>query len=135
LSFFLVLSFSGVNSFQVLVQSIEALHPELAVAFDPLVHLDEWIDTESARPPLGIAAASNQASPLQDVQMLRHCRAADVEWACQLVDGDLAVAKPRQHLPPDGVSKGRERSIKVLHYYTIRLINYIGNYKVQSEQK
>src|SRR5580658_10301389 len=51
---------------EVIVEAIEALLPELAVAFEILGDVFEGLGLEAAGTPLGVAGAGDEASVLQD---------------------------------------------------------------------
>ena len=57
---------------------------------------------------LGFAASGDQAGRLQDLQMARHRRQADVERLGQLVHRRLPFRQPRQDGAPRRVGQGRE---------------------------
>src|SRR5580658_9245509 len=66
------LFFSGISFLrcldflEVIVEAIEALLPELAIALEPMGGLLERLGLEPAGPPLGVAAAGDQTGMLQD---------------------------------------------------------------------
>src|SRR2546422_5470345 len=59
---------------ELIEQRVEALVvplPQPAVALQPLGGFPQALGLEAAGPPLRVAAARNQAGPLQDLQVLR----------------------------------------------------------------
>jgi hypothetical protein len=63
--FLLDFQFMDLQFLQIVVQAIEALHPELAVVLHPIGDVFERSGFEAARTALGIAAARNEAGTLQ----------------------------------------------------------------------
>src|SRR6266566_1948604 len=64
--------FARLEAGQIVVQSVEALFPELPVIFDPIGGGPERRRVEPAGSPLRFAAARNEPGALQHLQMLRH---------------------------------------------------------------
>src|SRR5262245_62540926 len=64
---------------QVIVQAIETLLPETAIAFQPVVHLLQRTRFDAAGPPLRLAPAQDQAGALQHLEMLGDGGKAHVE--------------------------------------------------------
>src|SRR5437868_9763578 len=62
----------GLQLAQIIVEAIEALLPESAIAVDPIRDFFEADRLEPARPPLRVAAARDQAGALQHLQVLGH---------------------------------------------------------------
>src|SRR4051794_21568602 len=58
------------NFTQVILETVEALFPELTVIFDPLRDVFERLGLQAARAPLRVAAAGNESGALQHLQVL-----------------------------------------------------------------
>src|SRR5215467_12509189 len=93
---------------QILLEPVETLHPQSAVALEPVVHLLESPWFNATGPPLRLAAANDEAGALQHLQMLGHSREAHLEGLRQLGDRGLTQRQPRQDGPPRRVGEGRE---------------------------
>ena len=81
---------------QVVVQTIEALLPEPAIAIEPVVDVLEGGGLDPAGPPLRRAAARDQAGPLQHLEMLGDGREAHLERRGELRDRGFAQREPRR---------------------------------------
>ena len=71
----------GLQLAQVLVQPVEALFPELAVALQPVGHVLERRGLQPARPPLGLAALGDQPGALEHLEVLGDGRQAHARTA------------------------------------------------------
>src|SRR5438045_137948 len=60
----------GLQLGEVVLESVEAFLPEAAVLLDPGVHVFERAGVETARPPLRLPAARDQAGALEDLEVL-----------------------------------------------------------------
>src|SRR5262245_35381605 len=88
-SIFSAFRFHFLISFQMSIEAIEAVLPEMAIGFDPLRHLLQRLRLQAAGTRLGRATPRNEASPLQHFQVLRDRRLRHVEGLSQLVDRGL----------------------------------------------
>src|SRR5260370_20855516 len=84
---------------QIFIEAIEAVLPEPAVVIDPAGDLLERRGIEAARTPLCIAAACDQAGLLEDFQVLRDRRHADVERVGELRDPVVTRREPGGRRP------------------------------------
>src|SRR6185312_13053117 len=73
------LLFFALQLTQIVVEAVEPLFPEPAVALEPFVHVLERLWLDLAGPPLRLARAGDQAGPLQHLEVLRDGRPADIE--------------------------------------------------------
>src|SRR5579872_859856 len=99
---------------QIIVQSIEALLPELPVVFHPPRNVLQRTSLQPARSPLRFAPARNQPRSLEHLQMLGNRRHAHGERRRQFGDRGLPRSQPRQNRPPRRVrqrSEGRAQLI------------------------
>src|SRR6266576_6678620 len=64
---------------QVLVQTIEPLLPDVAIALDPLIDLFERARLERRRPPLRLLAARHESRAFEHLDVLAHRGEAHVE--------------------------------------------------------
>src|SRR3990172_4961650 len=83
----------------IVVQTLEALFPEAAIALDPIRHLFERTRIEPAGPPLRVAAPRDEARVLEDLEVLRDGGHADVEGLGQLRDRGHAPREASQNRP------------------------------------
>src|SRR6185437_10426792 len=90
---FLLLRF---QDFEIVVETIEALLPQAAIAFEPIVNAFQRSRFKLARTPLRFAAACDEACVLQYLQMLGNCGPAHLEWFGEFADGRLAKRETRQ---------------------------------------
>src|SRR5882724_8048682 len=93
---------------QVLVQTIESLFPDVAVALGPLGNRFERGPLDAARPPLRITPAGDQPRTLEDPEVLGHRGHAHVERLGELADRALARSEPSQNGPASGIGQGGE---------------------------
>src|SRR5438128_3403304 len=91
---------------EIIVQAIEALLPEVAVVLQPVGGVLERPRLEPAGPPLGLAAARDQAGSLQHLEMLGHGRKAHLEGLGQLRDRSLARGEAGEDRAPCGIREG-----------------------------
>src|SRR5438105_9932286 len=110
-----------------LVEPIEALLPEDAVALHPLGGLPEPVRFEPGRAPLGVPSPRDESRALEDLEVLRDRRERHVEGLRQLRDRSLARGQPREDRPPGRIGDGRERRAEPVGrhvcYFTFWLYN------------
>src|SRR5262252_1085078 len=87
---------------------VEALLPEAPIDRQPVVDGLKAFWLELARPPLCLAAARNEASALEHLEMPGDRRQADLEGFGQLVHGGLAVCEARENGASRWVGQGRK---------------------------
>src|SRR5262245_46835583 len=68
---------------QIVVEAVETFVPEAAVVLDPVGGGLEGAGLEPARPPLGLAAASDQAGAFEHFEVFGNAGQADGEWLRQ----------------------------------------------------
>src|SRR5262245_44500050 len=91
------ITFSFAEFLEVGGHLVEALLPEAPIDRQPVVDGLKAVWFELARPPLGLAAARNEACALEHLEMPRDRRQADLEGLGQLVHGGLAVCEAREN--------------------------------------
>src|SRR6266850_5888283 len=79
----------------VVVQSIESLLPDDAIALDPRVDLLEWAGLERRRPPLRLLATRHEARALEHLQVLADRGEGHVERLRELGHRRAALRKTR----------------------------------------
>lgn len=99
---------------EILVQAIEALIPNPAIALDPLGDLLERASLEPAWPPLRPAAACDQSGALQYLEMLRNSGEGRVEGLGQFLDRGFTRSEARKDRAPSGVGQGPEGGAEAL---------------------
>src|SRR5665213_252292 len=95
----------GLQAFQVLVEAVEALLPEPAVVVEPVEGALQLPGFQPRRTPLRIAAAGDEAGLLQNFEVLRNRRLADLEGFGKLFDRGLAGSEAGQDRAPGGVGE------------------------------
>src|SRR5262245_8057418 len=94
--------------FEVGCHLVEALLPEAPIDRQPVIDRLEAFWLELARPPLCLAAARNETSTLEHLEMPRNRRQANLEGFGQLVYSGLAVCEARENGASRRVGQGRE---------------------------
>src|SRR5438045_7555491 len=95
-----------------LVEPVEALLPEDAVALHPLGCFPEPVRLEPRRAPLGVPTPRDEPRTLEDLEVLRDRRKRHVEGLRQLSDRRLTRGEAREDRPPGRIGDGRERRAK-----------------------
>src|SRR5712664_90565 len=95
---------------QIVVQSNEALVPEAAVRLHPLRDVAERLALEPAGSPLRLAPASDQAGPLQHLEVLGDRGHRHVERRGELRNRGLARHQACKDRAPGGVGERCERA-------------------------
>src|SRR5262245_10478231 len=94
------------QSFEIVFETIEALLPQAAIAFEPIVNALQCGRFEPTGAPLRRAAARDQACVLQYLQVLGYGGTTHLEWFCKLADSRLTQRETRE----DGATRRiRER--------------------------
>jgi hypothetical protein len=91
---------------QIVIESIQAGFPDVAVTLGPVRHLFERACINPARPPLGLAPSRNQAGALEHPQVLRDRGHAHVERFGELGDRAFTGYQPRQNRSPCRIRQG-----------------------------
>jgi hypothetical protein len=94
--------------FQVVLQPIKALFPELAVLIDPASGLSERFGFEFAGAPLGFTATRNEASPLEDAKVFGYGGHTHFEWLSEFGDRGLAEGKSSEDGAPRRIGESRK---------------------------
>src|SRR5208282_1467332 len=84
----------------IVVQPVETLLPEAAIVLDPSGNIPERSSLQATRPPLRLAAASDQPGALQHLQMFGDRRHTHLKWRGQLGNRSLAQRQPPQNCAP-----------------------------------
>src|SRR5262245_38492062 len=100
----------GLQGLQIGVQAVQALFPEAAIAFQPVVDAPECARLDPAGPPLRLATARDEAGALEDLQMLGDGGRADVEGLREFRYRRLTEREPRQDGAARGIGERRKRS-------------------------
>jgi hypothetical protein len=113
---------------QVVVEAIEALLPVPTVLADPVGHVAQPFRLEAARSPLSLAPLLDEPGALENLEVFRDRRKAQVKWGCQLRDRRLPVGQSCQDGPASGIGQGRECGaewIRLRLQFSCRLINLL----------
>src|SRR5690606_6250769 len=98
----------GLECPQIILQAIETLVPQAAIALQPFVAAADRLRLDPARPALRGAAPRDQAGVLQHLEVPRRRRQADVARRRQCRDRHPSPRQPRQDRPPGRVGEGRK---------------------------
>src|ERR1700722_4113112 len=103
----------------IVVQPVQALLPEAAIVLHPPGDILQGTGPQPARPPLRLAAASDETRTLQHLQMLGHCRHAHLKRSRQFGDGRLTQSQRRQNGTGGGSGQGRKRLAQMIRYFVL----------------
>ena len=131
-----VLRVAFVELCEVAAHPVEAGLPHRSVLLGPGRHLLERCCIETARPELRLSATHDQAGLLENLEVLGDGWQGQLEGFSELVDGRLALGKPREHRAPGGVRECREGGVEPLirggshraPYFTYEINNYLVKY-------
>src|SRR6266571_638665 len=99
---------------QVLVQTIEPLLPDHAIALDPFVDLFERARLERRRPPLRLLAARHKSRAFEHLEVLAHRGEAHVERLRDLGHRRDTLRETREDRTPRRVGEGTEREAEAV---------------------
>src|SRR5262249_19491598 len=85
---------------QVVVESVEARLPDVAIPFGPVSHFLQRARFDAARPPLGLPAPGDEAGALEHAQVLRDGGHAHVERLGELGHRAFARGQAGENRPP-----------------------------------
>src|SRR5206468_3492276 len=110
---------------QVVVQTIEPLLPDHAIALDPRVDLLERARLERRRPPLRLLAARHEARALEHLQVLADRGEAHVERLRDLGHRRATLRKTGEDRAPRRIGQGAEGEAQPVdrHYMLLSLFN------------
>jgi hypothetical protein len=97
------------NFFDVLVEPVEALVPELLEAADPLVDRPKTARIEAIEPLLSVSPDTYEPDLTQHAQVLRRAGLRDAQRASQLVDRSLPSLEQLKDPAPLRLGDGVER--------------------------
>src|SRR5438552_6429924 len=99
---------------QVLVQTIEPLLQDDAIALDPFVDLFERARLERRRPPLRLPAAGHKSCAFEHLEVLAHGGEAHVERLRDLGHRRATLRETRKNRTPRRVGEGPERDAEAV---------------------
>src|SRR6266851_1238314 len=99
---------------QIIVETIEALIPELPIVLEPSACLLQRLRLKSAGAPLGLARARDQAGALEHLEMFRDGRQAHRKGRGQLANRALARRELREDRASGRISERREGGIETV---------------------
>jgi len=103
---------------KIVIEAVEALHPELTVVVDPVGGVFKGAGFEAAGAPLGFAATSDEAGTLEDFEMFGNGGHGDGERLGELGDGGFAGDEASENGAARGIGKSGEGGGEmVLHLY------------------
>jgi len=112
----------GLQLFEVVVETVEARLPKLAIGAEPLGNLLQPLGFEATRPTLGVLAARDEPSALQHFQVLRYRWKAHIEGLGQLHDGGFARGEASEDGSPGWVRESRKRGAEVVLDHVVNLV-------------
>jgi hypothetical protein len=114
---------------KIVVEAVEALHPELTVVVDPVGGVFEGAGFEAAGAPLGFAATSDEAGAFQDFEVLGNGGHGDGEGLGELGDGGFTGDETSENGAASGIGESCEGGGElILHLYlTYRLNTRAGS--------
>ena len=92
----------------VVIQTVEALLPDVAVVLGPVGYFFQWASFNPATPPLGVPPLRDQPGALQHPEVLRDSRHAHREGLGKFAYRAFAGHKPGQDSPASRVREGGE---------------------------
>src|SRR5881396_17312 len=99
---------------QVLVETIEPLLPDDAIALDPFVDLFEWARLERRRAPLRLLAARHESRAFEHLEVLAHRGEAHLERLRDLGHRRATLRETREDRTPRRVGEGTEREAEAV---------------------
>jgi len=99
---------------QVLVQTIEPLLPDDAIALDPVIDLFERARLERRRPPLRLLAARHESRPFEHLEVLANRGEAHVERLRDFGHRRATLRETREDRTPRRVGEGTEREAQAV---------------------
>src|SRR5262245_6288682 len=122
------------KALKVVLQSVHPFLEEDPVLLQPVSHVLQWLGLQPARPPLGLARAGDQSSPLEDLEMARDRREADLERRRQFGHGRFSLGQASEDREAYGVGECGEGLAQVLVFWrhlTLSLINTLVKYNTR----
>src|SRR6266550_1681094 len=119
---------------QVLVQTIEPLLPDDAIALDPFVDLFERARLERRRPPLRLLAARHESRTFEHLEVLAHRREAHLERLRDLGHRRATLRETREDRTPRRVGEGTERETQAVDSHVAPLI-YLTTWFITSGRR
>ena len=104
---------------EVVIQAVEPLLPESAVALHPISYLFQAPRLDPAGPPLRLPASRDQPRSLQHLQVTRDGGSGDVEPVRYRTGGELSVLQFLEDLAAGRNSQSAEGASGVLHSFAI----------------
>lgn len=97
---------------EVLIQTVEALFPELSVLFDPIAYVFEWLSLQPAWSPLRLSASRDQPRTLKHFEVFRDGWKRHVERTGELFHRCITRCEPGQNGPSRRIGEGGKRGTK-----------------------
>src|ERR1019366_9649235 len=90
------------------LETVEAVGPFGMGGGEPVVHWDEAVELEPRRAALSVAGATDEAGPLQHLEVFGDGRLRERRGLCKLDDAGLAGPEALEDRPAGGDRKGGE---------------------------
>jgi hypothetical protein len=90
------------------LETVEAVGPFGVGAAEPVVNWDETLEVKPRRTALAVAGPTNEAGPLQHLEVFGDGRLRERGGSCKLDDAGLAGPEALEDRPAGGVGKGGE---------------------------
>jgi hypothetical protein len=117
---------------KIVIEAVEALHPERTVVVDPVGGVFEGAGLEAAGTPLGFAASSDEAGAFQDFEVFRDSGHGDGEGLGELGNGGFTGDEASENGAASGIGEGGEGGGElILHLYLTHRLNTRAEYACQ----
>jgi|ERR1019366_10772711 len=90
------------------LETVEAVGPFGMRAAQPVVNWDQTLEMKPRRAALAVAGATDEAGPLQHLEVFGDGRLRERRGLCKLDDAGLAGPEALEDRPAGGVGKGGE---------------------------
>jgi hypothetical protein len=90
------------------LETVEAVGPFGMGAAEPVVHWDQALEVEARRAALAVAGATDEAGPLQHLEVFGDGRLRERRRFCKLDHAGLAAREALEDRSAGGVGKGGE---------------------------
>src|ERR1700722_2438907 len=104
----------GLRPFQIVFEAVELFLPSHAIVLDPVGNLLETSRVDTARAPLGSAAAGDKSSVFKNLKVLRDGRQAHLKGLGELGDRGFTRPQVSQNGSTGGVGKSGEGGRELL---------------------
>lgn len=105
---------------QILAEPTQAAVPEVAIVRQPIIGGLQRRRVESARTELRILASRYEPGVLENLEVLRDRRQADIVGGGEFVNGGISFGKTGQDVPPRACGEREEDAVKPIVRHRIQ---------------